>query len=263
MNRTGVEFWQAEHLRYLPWLAHGFTLRGGGISTGSFASLNLGLHVGDEADCVIENRNRAATALGFRIGRMVCAQQVHGGSVAVVTGRDVGRGAEKYPDALSGTDALITVETGVLLTLFFADCVPVFLADTEKQVVAVVHAGWRGAVAGVVENTVTAMAEEFGSQPTCLRAAVGPGIGACCFEVGEEVAHQFPGYVTRSDAGVRVDLPGAIAGQLRALGVPPDNIVVSTECTSCLPGIYFSHRRDGGRTGRMGAYIGIRDNQAT
>jgi YfiH family protein len=244
------------------WLAAGVTERTGGVSASPFSSLNLGLHVGDEADAVRENRRRAADALGFSLGQMVCGEQVHGGDVAVVTAEQAGRGATAMDTALPGVDALVTNTPGLLLTLFYADCVPVLLVDPVRRAVGVAHAGWKGVVADVAENTVVALREAFGSEPTALHVAIGPCIGPCCFEVGEEVAAHFPQQAHWPAAGAKphVDLPAAVKARLEAAGVLSENITVSGECTSCLPERYFSHRRDKGRTGRLGALIGIRQD---
>jgi YfiH family protein len=156
---------------------------------------------------------------------------------------------------------LVTDTPGLLLALFFADCLPVLLADTERRAVGLAHAGWRGLVAGIVENTVAAMRDSFGTDPATLIAAVGPGIGPCCFEVGEEVAAHFPGATLRSPKKARpsVDLAAAAASRLEAAGVPAGQITLAGECTACGdPARWFSHRRDRGHTGRMGALIGIR-----
>lgn len=255
-----IRFWQAPPLSDLPWLAHGITERIGGASHAPFAALNLGLHVGDDANLVIENRRRAAAALGFSLDRLVCAEQVHGGEVAVVDATDAGRGATEHANALPGADALVTNVPGLLLALCFADCVPVLLADPENRAIAVAHAGWRGLVTDVLPNTISAMERAFGTRRETLRAAVGPAVGGCCYEVRDELAARFPAEVVQRrspDERPRLDLAGAAAGQLRAAGLADANITHSGHCTSCLPDRYFSHRRDAGRSGRIAALIGI------
>jgi len=244
----------------LPWLAAAVTERDGGVSDAPFSSLNLGLHVGDTAEKVLENRRRAARSLGFTVEQMVCAEQIHGGKVAVVGQEMAGRGAITLFDTLPGVDALVTATPGLLLTLFYADCLPVLLADPVRRVVAVAHAGWKGIVADVVENTLAAMQSSFGTEAVDVVAAVGPGIGACCFEVGKEVADAFPSpFVTfhSSTSKARIDLAAAVVSRLGSVGISPENTTVSDACTSCLPERFFSYRRDGARTGRMAALIGI------
>lgn len=254
-----VNLWQCESLARLSWLRHGVTRRGGGISTGPYSSLNLGLHVGDEPDAVLENRRRAAESLGLPLSAMVCAAQVHGGVAEAVDASDAGRGAIEHADSIPDADALVTATPGLLLALFYADCVPVLLADPERRVIAVAHAGWRGLAANVIGNTVTVMRERFGAEPSALLAAVGPCIGPCCYEVGTEVAEAFPEetHTIPGQPRPHVDLAQAAARHLRAAGVPAGSITVSGECTACLPGHYFSHRGDNGKTGRIAALMAI------
>jgi len=250
-------FWQAESFVTLPWLAHGFTYRSGGTSVGAYQSLNMGLHVGDTHSAVVENRRRVANALGFELPAMVCAEQVHEGEVAVVSSVEAGRGALEIVDAIPGVDALITDTPGLLLTLCFADCVPVLFVDPALRVIAVAHAGWRGIVAGVIENTVREMNEQFGCRVETILAAIGPCIGPEAFEVGAEVATFFPEDRLDDYPRPHIDLPSATYRRLISVGVPAGNIQRSEECTVAHPDRYFSHRRDGGQTGRMAALIGI------
>jgi len=259
-----VRFWNSPLIAAEAEICHGVTERGGGVSAAPFGTLNLGLHVGDLPEAVVANRQRVAEAAGLGLARMVCAQQVHGAQVAVVTGADAGRGAVAFDTAVPGVDALVTDTEGLLLTLFFADCLPILLADPVRQVVAVAHAGWRGLVGGVIENTIAAMVEGFGVRAEDMTAAVGPGIGTCCFEVGPEVAERFPAaHVIRGEIGQsHVDLPGAARQRLQEAGVPADRIVVCEDCTACHTDRYFSHRREEGRTGRMAAFIALRGRES-
>jgi YfiH family protein len=252
------QFWRSELLASLPWCAHGVSQRRGGVSTGPYDSLNLGLHVGDDPVLVRDNRQCAAEALGWDASSMVCAAQVHGTEVALVESTACGRGVSEYDDAIPDTDSLITNNSGVLLTLFFADCFPVIFADPTHRAVGVAHAGWRGTVDGVAENTIHAMAMAFGTRPEDLRVAIGPGIRTCCFSVGDEVSAKFPVKVcSRRDGANFVDLAEALNRRLLAAGVDPEHIETCRHCTVCRPDLYFSHRRDGGVSGRMAAFVGI------
>jgi len=253
-----LDFWRAESLVLLPWLTHGVTHRTGGVSGGGYRSLNVGLHVGDSYSDVMENRQRVANALGFEVTNMICAEQIHRGEAAVVSYAEAGRGIADIADAIPGVDALITKTPGVLLALYFADCVPVLFADPMQQVIAVAHAGWRGIVAEVIENTVQKMNEQFDCQPETLLAAIGPCIGPESFEVGAEVASHFVDDCLTDYPKPHVDLPSAAKRRLTALGILPKNIQCSRECTVSNSDRYFSHRRDYGQTGRMAAVIGIR-----
>jgi copper oxidase (laccase) domain-containing protein len=150
------------------------TTRNGGVSSGPYASLNLGLHVGDEAADVLENRRRAAAALDADPADFVFCIQAHGPNVQVVTASDRGRGALTQQDAIAGTDALVTRDAGVVLTVMVADCVPIVLYDPVAHVLACVHAGWRGTVARVSEAAVESM-RSLGSNSGDVIAALGPG----------------------------------------------------------------------------------------
>lgn len=248
-------FWKSPLHNAVPWLAHGVTHRVGGFSDTPYSSLNLGIHVQDEPASVQKNRERVVDTLGFRVTRLVTAEQVHGGKVAAVTDEDAGT-------TIPEVDGMVTDTRGLLLALFFADCVPVLFADVENRAIGVAHAGWRGMVGGVLEETVAAMQQSFGTRPDSLLAAIGPCIGPCCFEVGEEVAAEFAEETIRGPEWPRphVDLVKAAENRLLSAGILRESIARANECTSCLPDRYFSYRRDQGRTGRIAALIGIRQN---
>src|SRR5437879_4939939 len=171
--------------------------RSGGVSSGPYESLNLSLSVGDDPGCVLENRRRLATAFGAKLGDFVFARQVHGAGVRVVTDADRGAGAYPLDDAIgsvvetgeaSGADALVTTSPGVVLAILTADCVPVVLHDPAAGVLACVHAGWRGTVAGVTAAALATM-QDLGARPADVIAGIGPAIGADRYQVGPDV-HQ-------------------------------------------------------------------------
>lgn len=269
----------------IAWLRHGFSTRRGGVSTVYFPSgaedagsgdLNLGWTAADEPDNVRENRRRLITAASgeFEPGTLVTVRQVHGVK-SLVAGEEISHFFTADGRAELEADGLMTGTPGVLLGIQTADCVPVLVADTRLHVVAAFHAGWRGTVAGIVGKGVAQMEAEFGSRSEDLIAAVGPSIGSCCYNVGQEVRQAFrEGYTyadelftLRIDASSRagyalyVDLWNANRRQLIVAGVPPEKITVVAECTGCtgLPGRrkYFSHRCEEGFTGRMMSVIGI------
>ncbi len=259
-TRAGLGLWQVE--RWTSWdVLHAFSDRYGGVSRPPFASLNVGLHVGDDAAAVQENRRRLCRALGIDQEALVAARQVHGATVAVVDGDDRGRGAFALSDAVPGADALVTDAPGVVLLALFADCVPVFLFDPVRRTVGLAHAGWKGTAGGIARRAVQTLHDAFGSSPSDCHAAVGPAIGPCCYEVGEDVAGVFgdagADIVTRHGPRFRLDLWEANRRQLEAAGVPRENITVARLCTRCMRDTFFSHRGDGGRTGRMAAVIGL------
>lgn len=243
--------WRQEPLPLLDWAAApagvrvSFTCRHGGVSSGQFASLNLGALTADDATNVAENRRRAVAGAGGDGATATMAWQVHGTDIREVTdrsssGRFLQPGAEPFPKS----DGLVTSSRGRALTLLTADCLPVAIAAVDGSRLALLHAGWRGIEAGVIEAGVAAVGGE-------VVAAIGPGAGPCCYAVGEDVA----GPLTRrfgedvvSDG--RADLWLCAERALRTSGV--EQVAVAGECTICTEERYFSHRRDHGVTGRQG-----------
>jgi YfiH family protein len=230
-------------------------MREGGVSTGEYSSLNLAFHVGDEENCVRENRIRLAAALGYEASTLVAAQQVHGASAHIVSARDAGRGALDGASALPGTDALIVAEPKVPVMILVADCAPVLLVDSKRKVLAVVHAGWRGAVAKIASRTLLTMAREFGTRAGEVLCGIGPCLCLNCLEVGDEVAAQ----VASTRAVVRrrdwrkphLDLRALIRDDLIENGVLAARIETMNHCPRCDMSTFFSHRGQNGRAGRF------------
>ncbi len=223
-----------------------FSTRTGGTSAAPFDSLNLSEGVGDDAQAVRANRARLLDALQLAPGRVAYATQVHGATCLVPPG----------PGWAGTGDALATRHDDLVLVASAADCLAVLLWDATRPVIAAAHAGWRGTVAGVVPRAVQAMAA-LGSDPAQLRAALGPRIGPCCFEVGPEVAERFHASDVRAANGrTTIDLAQAVTRQLVLSGLAPASIrdlgldLEGGACTACDPARYFSHRRDHGSTGR-------------
>lgn len=211
------------------------TSRRGGVSEGPYASLNLGLHVGDDPGAVQVNRQRAAAAIGLTLDDLVFCNQTHGRTVVEVSSADAGRGARTAATAIPGADALVTREAGVGLVVMVADCVPILLFDPVSRTLACVHAGWRGTVARVVEATIGAMAAH-GVRAADLLVGVGPAIPGERYQVGEEVLDAArDGLGVDADAVIspdgtgrwRFDLWAANTRLLTAAGVPPQQISVS------------------------------------
>ncbi len=247
--------------RKLAAVNHGFSSRLGGVSTGPYAGLNLGLHVGDDPAKVVDNRERWIKVFGSSIHEVVAGEQVHGTSVAVVGRKDWGKGSQDQDDALSGCDALISTEPGTALISFYADCVPVFLYDPVIQAVGIAHAGWKGTLAGIAAKAATAMHKAFGSELASLNAAIGPAIGPCCYEVSPELAAQFtaefgPDVVSVNWMGrPQLDLWKANRFGLMRAGVKETNIETAQLCSACHPQLLYSYRHEKGPTGRMAAFI--------
>jgi YfiH family protein len=225
-----------------------FTERSGGVSTGIFRSLNLGLRSGDDTELVKRNRELLCASAG--VAEFACARQVHGTRIERV-GRDrSGSGYLDPADAMPATDGLVTDEDAVALTILTADCVPLVLGDPITGRLAVVHAGWRGIAAGIVSQALAVF-----DRPSEIRAAIGPAIGPDHYEVGEDVAEAVgsacpSGAVTRKEGDrLLLDLPSSIAGILSDGGVA--SISRTELCTACEEDRFFSYRRDGS-TGRQG-----------
>ena len=210
------------------------TTRHGGVSEGSYASLNLGLHVGDEPERVWANRDRAAGAFGVDPGALIFAEQVHGAGATVVGPADRGRGTRHRDDAIAATDILVTTTAGTVVAILVADCVPLALIDPEARVLAAVHAGWRGTAAGAVARALEAMAR-LGGRPERIEAFMGPAVASEHYQVDESVRRGLaeavapreldPG-VARADGPGHwlVDLVAANRQQLVLSGVPPGQI---------------------------------------
>lgn len=232
-----------------------FTGRAGGVSQGPYGSLNLGTHVEDDPVAVAENRARAARALGADPDAVLALNQVHGTHIVEVRHPgDVARQAARAEGAAGADGALVTVP-GTLALLCFADCTPI-IAVSPAGSFAVAHGGWRGCVGGIAGQAARSLAEADGVDPSALNVYIGPHIGPCCFEVGEEVAAQFRGAFGPTCVGADgryVSMAAAIQADLASIGVAPDRIVEAGICTQCHPDEYFSYRASGGRCGRHGA----------
>ena len=240
---------------------HAFTTRFGGVSRGVYASLNLGLNYGDDDDNVKENYSRIRKAVGFEDGGFACSRQVHGAFVKTVSLAD----SAKLPmPPLDNADGLITRDTGVTLVIFVADCVPILLYDPIAYVIGAVHSGWRGTGLDIVGAAVRKMADEFGSLPSNIHAAIGPSISKCCYETGIDVAdamHCALGSAAEHcvfTCGDKyfVDLKEANALLLKLAGV--HDISVSDECTSCCHDKYWSYRRTNTLRGSQAAMIQLK-----
>lgn len=254
-----------------PGLTAGFTLRTGGVSKAPFSSWNLGLHVGDDPQCVIANRKKLAEGLGFPFERFTCAQQVHGVKVARVTEKEAGAGNDSTEHAIEETDGLHTDQSGVLLSSYYADCVPLLFVDPVKRAVGLAHAGWKGTVGRIAARMVQDFGHRYGSDPGDLHVAIGPSIGACCYEVDEhvmrEVRRSVPDWETCAKPSHRaerymLDLPACNRRILESMGINAGQILQSSYCTSCRTDIFFSHRAENGKTGRMASFIGWKEGEA-
>jgi YfiH family protein len=229
----------------------------GGVSRDPYRSLNVGHSVGDDPRAVEENHRLLQEALQVRESDVVTARQVHSNHVACVTAGDRGR-------VLPDTDALITGDPGITLLLRFADCLPIFMYDAQRGVIGLGHAGWRGTAAEIARQMVSTMTDAYGSDPASMIVALGPAIGPCCYGVGDDVIGAIGNSLPDWQGAIHplgnghfsLDLWEANRQQLRDCGIR--EVEIGRLCTACHADEFFSHRAEGGRTGRFAALVGIR-----
>ncbi|MCY9669467.1 peptidoglycan editing factor PgeF [Paenibacillus alginolyticus] len=253
-------------------LTAGFTSRHGGVSQAPYSTLNCGLHVSDVPEHVVRNRELLAEAVGQPFEAFTYAEQVHGNEVTVVSLHERGMGRTSRETAIQAKDGFITNEKGIVLCAQFADCVPLFFYDPVKRVAGLAHAGWKGTVLNISMATISLMTHTFGSQAADIRAAIGPSIMACCYEVDETVASRVKHVladikasseerqavmVDKGNGKYMLNLQELNRKLLQQAGILSSHIEVSQLCTSCSTDHFFSHRKEGGSTGRMIAWIGL------
>ena len=257
-NENGLVYMMSSKIK----MRHAFTTRYGGVSTGHLSSLNLGSNRGDTPENVRENWHRVCALMG--VGENDCAvtKQVHKNDVRIVTLADkhICMGHVPYE-----ADGIVTAEKNLPIWCFVADCVPVLLCDDVHKVAGAIHCGWRSSVTDILKNAVEKM-ESLGADRKNICAAIGPSIGKCCFETDRDVPDAIEKYLSgdteglwtvRSDGKYMVDLRAANARRLMQLGLYPDNIDISDECTYCSHDKYWSHRYSKGLRGSQGAAIVI------
>jgi len=240
----------------LPWIEAplagaraAFSTRAGGFSGGPYAALNLGLLTDDDPRLVARNRDLLAAAVGRDPAAIAIGFQVHGRELQVHAERPRASSYGSGGPVPAKADAQVTGHPDVTPLVLVADCVPLVLSG--PGVVAAVHCGWRGVAAGIVEHTVAAISDLGDSAAAEHSAALGPGIGPCCYRVGDEVRGAFRARGHEAAAGATLDLPRAIRAELERAGLDASAIRSCGLCTSCNPGLFFSHRRDDGVSGRQ------------
>lgn len=232
-------------------IKHGISTRHGGVSTGCFESLNLGIGGGDSEDNLAENYKRFCCGLDVDENKIVLAKQEHTDKVLSLKNADGDFGWQK---PLSGTDGFITNLCGVPLMVRFADCQGVFMFDPVRRVVAAVHSGWRGNVQNIIGKAVGKMVVEFGCKPENILVGISPSLGPCCAQFSEP-EKELPDWMQKYVKNKFVDLWQCSLDQLTEAGVSLKNIEIMRRCTSCESKDFFSYRRDKGKTGRTSGVI--------
>jgi len=253
-----LDFFTFEHFKHFPSLLHAVTTKSDDLPY----AFSLALHTGETPEQIIANRNRLSSLLNSDEPlHYIVADQTHSDNIKIITQKET-RGWENLSDAIENCDALITDVKGVVLCILTADCVPILLYDRQKEVVAAVHAGWKGTKAHIASKTVQKMIEHYGCNPEEIMAGIAPSIGRCCYEVGEEVAEHFfdtPEGFTKKGEKYMLDLPLINKQQLLASGLKEENIEMSHICTACDTERFFSYRKEQGCTGRFMSMIGIKN----
>lgn len=249
---NGLDIWQSELLSEKKEIIHGFTGRRGGVSEGCYASLSMSPRRGDDPARVRENEKILCRALGLTFDRLSSTLQEHTDEIAVIDEENVGVGISSPWNR--GVDAVITLLPDTPIMAYSADCVPVLMYAPDIGAVAAIHSGWRGTAMEIARKTAQRIIE-LGAEAGNITAVIGPAIGRCCYEVGPDVALQFPeGCRTEKPNGkYMLDLRGAVELSLRKIGIV--NIDNSAPCTMCSNDMFFSHRGQGGKSGTLAAVI--------
>jgi len=293
LQHESVQYLQFDHYRQFPELIHGIFTRAGGYSEPPYASLNTS-KMGDDIENVARNRQRALEALNITTYPGVTLWQVHGAEVITFDLREEWRtdwAHRSYfeqrwtPHSIRKGDALLSQERGTAMAFSFADCVPITLYDPIQHVISIAHGGWRGTARGIVIATVEAMHARFSSLPHDIYAGIGPAIGACCYEISQEVQDLFTGQKTFSEQptpvayqskvsetavfssqqlsdkiSLRIDLQATNRNQLVLAGLQPEHIEVMNICTGCNTDLFFSHRKEQGKTGRFAVIMALNNH---
>jgi YfiH family protein len=265
-------YFQFEQLAEHPEVVQAVFSRHGGGSAPPFASLNTAYSSGDERALVRANREKLPHLLAHPDWPLATSWIVHGNEVVEV-GADWKAEPRQFddPGLRRRGDAMMTREPGIFLLISYADCLPLLFCDPVQHVAAIAHAGWRGSAGGIAGDTVAALTRRFGARPQDLLVGLAPAIGPCCFEVGPDVLEQFermphvagtavilPHVAGRSDRWM-VDLQETNRRQLLAVGIQPDHLETMPICTSCRTDLFYSYRREQGKTGRFAVLIGLQD----
>lgn len=282
-HANGVPYLHFPAFDALGGVRHAFSTRLGGVSKDCFASMNLSFTRGDDEADVHENYRRFAEIVGAEPKDVVCTYQTHTTNIRVVTKEDAGKGVVRERD-YTDIDGLVTDDASVVLTVFYADCVPLLFADAKHHAAGTAHAGWRGTVGSIGRKMTETLGKQYGTDPSDLYVAIGPSICGDCYEVGEEVVEQvrdglpsrLHAYITGTsyapgaqrdcvvfrregapEGKYRLDLHALNRLMLEEAGIPADHIFVTDVCTKCNPELLFSYRVMGERRGNLAGFLRI------
>ncbi|MBI4320449.1 MAG: peptidoglycan editing factor PgeF [Chloroflexi bacterium] len=261
-----ITYYAFDHIGQFGEVVHAIFGRHGGVSQGTLGSLNASFAVGDEPAAVLANRRLMCQSLGIRDERLVTVKQVHSADVLAIPGSLPPDALTKWQSNPPQCDGVISAARDVYVLMTFGDCVPLVLYDPTARAVGLVHAGWKGTVSRIATRAVEAFAKSFGSDAGRLIVGVGPSIGPCCYEVGEDVTREAvqalprpqDALITQSTGSIHFDLWEANRQLLVQAGVREANIEMASLCTACNTDRFFSHRGERGKTGRFGAIVGLR-----
>lgn len=265
-NVNSVPYLTYNSLSEIDFINHAFSTRLGGVSTDEFTSMNLAFNRGDSPENVTENYKRFCKSAGFDYESLTASSQDHHTFVRAVTKENVGVGIYK-PKDIESVDALITNEPGVTLVTYYADCTPLFFVDTKQKAIGLAHAGWRGTVGRIGDNVIKKMQSLYGTDPSDIKAAIGPAISVCCYEVDKPCADNFLALdeldstkfvFPKGNGKFMIDLLETNRQILVHAGVKNENITVSDVCTNCNSELLWSHRATKGHRGTMSAFMCIK-----
>ncbi len=276
-----LEYLSYPSLEAIDGVQHLFSTKLGGVSEEEFATLNFSFTRGDSPEYVLENYRRIGEVLGVKLNAFVATDQTHTTNIRVVTKEDAGKGIV-IPRDYTDIDGLITKEKGLVLSCFFADCVPLYFVDSQKKVIGLAHSGWAGTVHRMGACMVQKLQDTFGCNPADLHTAIGPSICQACYEISEEVANFFKEGFWAGECVKEFCMEAKIAGLhstgkllesgkmpgkyqldlwlanyivLRSAGIKAENIAMTDICTKCNSEYLFSHRATGGKRGNLAAFL--------
>ncbi|MBY6036174.1 peptidoglycan editing factor PgeF [Fictibacillus nanhaiensis] len=261
-KHIALHSWQEEN----PRIVAGFTTRDEGYSPMPFLSLNMGFHVNDDPVAVQKNRKSFAEEIKFPVQYWVGTKQVHGTDIVQIRKEDRGQGSLDFETAIPDADGIYTKEADVLLTSLYADCVPLYFYSPKHELIGLAHAGWRGSVGKIGPKMIQIWCEKESVNEEEIKIAIGPSIASCCYEVDDTVIKEVkaalgntaePTVFMENEAG-RYQLNLQRFNEILFIqsGILPENITISNQCTSCENDVFFSHRKEVGKTGRMMSFIG-------